>query len=132
MSGKWLPFPKGAALGQTSIGIFVGASEAVIKNNQVYTDGPEATALVIRGANCSVTDNRTEGMGKMSCLIGPLGKSPAKGNKLNGNIFKGFKATVADVVFEKGGDDNEVIGEAGTVSDGGVGNKIMGMSLLSK
>ncbi len=55
--------------------------------------------------------------------------------QLNGNIFSAFKATVADVVFEKGADDaddNEVIGEAGTVSDGGVNNKIKGMSLLTK
>lgn len=120
------------AFGRTSTGIFAGASEAEIKSNQVYTDGAEATPLVIRGANCSVTDNKTEGTGKMSCLIGPLGKSFANGNKLNGNIFSGFKSTVADVAIEKGADDNEVIGEAGTVSDEGVGNKIKGMSLLSK
>jgi len=119
-------------LGQTSMGIFVGASDAVIKSNQIFTDGLEATGLLLMAANCSVTDNRTEGTGKIGCFIAPLGKMPARGNKLAGNIFSQFKAAVADVVLEKGADENEVTGDTGTVGDGGAGNKITGLKLLSK
>jgi hypothetical protein len=118
--------------GQTSLGIFAEASEAVIKNNQIYTEGPESTALFLRIANCSVTENKTEGTGNIGCFIGPLQKMMARGNKLVGNIFSSSKITVADIVFDKGADDNEVIGEGGTVNDQGTGNKITGLKPMNK
>lgn len=79
-----------------------------------------------------MTENRIEGTGQTGCFIGPYGKQPARDNKLVGNIFRPFKAAVADVMFDKATENNEVIGEGGTVSDEGTNNKITGLNLLSK
>jgi len=119
-------------LGRTSMGIYVAGSDAVIKSNHISTDGAEATALFLGASNCSVAENKIEGSGKFGCVIGPLGKMAARGNKLDGNIFSQFKAAVANVMIQKGADENTVTGDAGTLSDEGAGNKISGMKLLGK
>jgi hypothetical protein len=56
----------------------------------------------------------------------------ASGNEVEGNDFEQFKATVVEVMVEKGANDNLIVGTSGTVSDLGTGNEIRGLKRLSK
>ncbi len=72
--------------------------------------------------------NKIEGAGEFGIWLG----SRASGNEVDGNDFEQFKAVVADVMLNKGANDNVVTGTSGSVSDPGAGNQIRGLKRVAK
>jgi hypothetical protein len=118
--------------GKTSVGINVGTDGALVRNNHVTTEGPEAHAIRARGSNTYIGRNRIEGSGAFGLYLVPTAPMTASGNEVEGNDFEQFKATVVEVMVEKGANDNLIVGTSGTVSDLGTGNEIRGLKRLSK
>lgn len=114
--------------GTTSIGINVLTNGALVRNNHVVTEGPTAHAIRVLGSNTYVGRNKIEGAGEFGIWLG----SRASSNEVDGNDFEQFKAVVADVMLNKGANDNVVVGSNGSVSDLGAGNEIRGLKRLNK
>ena len=83
---------------------------------------------VIVGSNTYVGRNKIEGAGEFGISLG----RKASGNEVDGNDFEQFKAVVADVMLNKGANDNVVTGTSGSVSDPGAGNQIRGLRQLAR
>ena len=115
------------ARGTTSVGINVLTDGALVRNNHVVTEGPEAHAISVSGSNAYIGRNQIEGGGAFGVRLGRR----ASGNEVDGNDFERFKAAVADVMVPKGANDNVVIGTNGSVSDLGAGNQIRGLKRLA-
>jgi len=118
--------------GKTSVGINVGTDGALVRNNHVITEGPEAHAIRARGSNTYIGRNRIEGSGAFGLHLVPTAPMTASGNEMEGNNFEQFKAAVVDVMVDKGANGNFVVGTNGSIIDLGVGNEIRGLKRLTK
>jgi hypothetical protein len=120
------------ARGKTSNGISVLTDGALVRNNHVVIEGPEARAINVAGSNNYIGQNKIAGSGALGLQLAPRAPSGASGNELDGNDFEQFKAAVADVLLQKGANDNTVMGTSGSVSDLGTGNEIRGLKPVTK
>lgn len=120
------------ARGKTSSGIIVNTDGALVRNNHVVTEGPEARAISVAGSNTYIGRNRIEGSGAFGLRLAPVVPMTASDNEVDGNDFEQFKAVVVDVLLQKGANDNTVMGISGSVSDLGTGNEIRGLKRLTK
>jgi hypothetical protein len=120
------------ACGEASVGIAGFTDGVVIEANSVTTEGPSALPLFLVSGNGYIAHNKIEGKGTHGLTVRPWGPLKGSNNVFLGNNFKHFKASVADVIFEKGGNNNLIIGSSGTVSDLGSGNQIEGLKPVSK
>ena len=116
------------ARGKTSFGIAILTEGALVRNNHVVTEGPDARAIIVTGSNTYIGRNKIEGSGAFGLLLG----GGASGNEVDGNDFDQFKAAVVDVMVAKGANDNLLLGTSGSVSDLGTGNQIRGLKRLTK
>ena len=116
------------ARGKTSLGINVLTDGALVRNNHVIIEGQEAGAIQVAGSGTYIGRNRIEGSGAFGLRFG----GRASGNEVDGNDFEQFKAAIADVMMEKGANDNAVVGTNGSVIDLGAGNEIRGLKRLSE
>jgi hypothetical protein len=118
--------------GKTSIGVGVFTDGALVRNNHVVTEGPEAHAIRAVGSNTYIGRNRIEGSGAFGLQLVPIAPMAASGNEVEGNDFEQFKAAVVDVMVDKGANGNVVVGTNGSVIDLGAGNEIRGLKRLTK
>ena len=120
------------ARGKTSDGISVLTDGALVRNNHVVTEGPEAHAIRAVGSNTYIGRNKIEGSGALGLELVPTAPMTASGNEMEGNDFEQFKAAIVDVMVDKGANGNVVVGTNGSVIDLGAGNEIRGLKRLTK
>jgi hypothetical protein len=120
------------ARGETSFGISCLADGAVIDGNAIVTEASGARPLILWSSNVYIAHNKIEGTGMHGLNVSPLGALKGSNNVFVGNDFNQFKASVADVIFEKGANNNLLLDSRGTVSDLGSGNQIEGLKPVSK
>ena len=120
------------ARGKTSVGVWVLTDGALVRNNHVVTEGPEAHAIRAVGSNTYIGRNKIEGSGALGLELVPTAPMTASGNEMEGNDFEQFKAAVVDVMVDKGANGNFVVGTNGSVIDLGAGNEIRGLKRLTK
>jgi hypothetical protein len=104
---------------------------ALVRNNHVVTEGPEAHAIRAVGSNTYIGWNKIEGSGAFGLQLVPVAPMAASGNEMDGNDFEQFKAAVVDVMVDKGANGNIVVTN-GSVIDLGAGNEIRGLKRLTK
>jgi hypothetical protein len=120
------------ARGKTSNGIGVNTDGALVRNNHVVIEGPEASAITVRGSHAYIGRNKIEGRGAFGLRLMPRAPMTASNNEVDGNDFGQFKAAVADVMAAEGAKDNLIVGTSGSVSDLATGNEVRGLKRLSK
>ena len=118
--------------GETSFGIAGFADGAVIEANAVVAETPKAGLLFLASGNGYIAHNALGGIGSHGLIVMPWGPLKARNNVFVGNDFKSFKASVSDVIFRKGANNNLVLGSSGTVDDQGCGNQITGLKPITK
>jgi hypothetical protein len=120
------------ARGEASLGIAGFTNGVVIEANSVITESPSALPLFLSSGNGYIAHNKIEDKGSHGLTVRPWGPLKGSNNVFVGNEFDLFKASVVDVLFEKGANNNLLIGSSGTVNDLGSGNQIEGLKPVSK
>jgi hypothetical protein len=120
------------ARGQRSAGIAAFTDGVVIEGNAVATEAPGAISLFLASGNGFIAHNKIEGTGIHGLMAMPWGPLKASNNLFIGNNFTQFKASVADVIFQKEANNNLLLGGSGTVTNLGSGNQITGLKPISK
>ncbi len=118
--------------GQTSFGIAGFADGAVIEANALVAETLKAGLVSLTGSNCYIAYNALGGTGNQGLLVQPWGPLKGSSNVIVENDFKQLKASLSDVIFRKGANNNLFFGNSGTVDDQGSGNKITGKRPLGQ
>jgi hypothetical protein len=120
------------AQGQMSAGIATLSDGVLMEDNAVVTDGSEAVPIFLAGGNGFIAHNKIEGTGIYGIMAMPWGPLKASNNFYVDNDFTRFKASGAEILFQKGVNNNLLLGNSGAVSDLGSGNQITGLKTVTK
>lgn len=112
----------------TAVGIYAVANGMLIDENRIAVEGVSARGIVSGVADGLIVENTITGSGLSALEIAPFYTAypavVADRNTAACNDVSGFTASVADLVLS--GNDNSVIGFAGSVLDQGSGNRQVG------
>lgn len=107
-------------------GIFAASNGVVIEENRLTVSGVNARGIYLGSSDGLVAENSISGNGQIAIDVSPFYPAilvPANRNTAACNDVSRFHALVADLHL--GGNDNTVIGFAGTVLDTGTGNQLV-------
>ncbi|MBI5069502.1 MAG: hypothetical protein HZB56_14805 [Deltaproteobacteria bacterium] len=116
--------------GAEATGIFAPTSGAVIDENRIAIAGANARGIVLGASDGLLAENDLAGSGRYAIDITPFYAAfpsvVADRNTVACNDVSRFQAGIADLHLA--GNDNTVMGFAGTVLDTGTGNQVVGGS----
>jgi len=120
------------ARGETSMGMWIGSNEVIVKNNQIITEKQSATPIRLIGAQCRILKNKIEGIGSAAIVIAPSKSLTGSNNKCEDNDVSAFKASVAEVSLLTDSKNNTVMGSGGKAKDLGIDNQIKGLTRVTE
>jgi len=113
--------------GAEATGIFAPTNGAVIDENRIAMGGANARGIVLGASDGLLAENEITGSGRYAIDITPFYPAfpsvVADRNTAACNDVSRFQAAIADLHLA--GNDNTIIGFAGTVLDAGAGNQLV-------
>lgn len=92
--------------GSNSMGIAVLSDGAEVRNNDISASGADSWPILVSSSNGLVADNVFRGAGVNIVNLRPFREMTASGNRITGNNLVQFKASAAQILFDKGSSKN--------------------------